>query len=324
MDTITPTPFTFKSADNTSTIHALFWIPEGTPRGIIQLVHGMAEHIGRYEEFASWLAGKGFLVAGHDQIGHGLSAKPKDLGHISITAGKASLLADIHQVRLFAIAKAAEILGVEANIADDESPLPFFLLGHSMGAFEVQVYISHYGEGLSGAIICGGGYVDPVTSAAGNKFAHLLALLNGHEMRSKMLHNMGMGTYSKGVEHPLTELDWLSYNRDNVNDYISDELSGAMFSAGGYAALTSLTEECCQLSCALGVPKDLPLLFIAGEDDPVGDMGEGVKKAYDLARAAGTRDLSCKIYSHMRHEILNEYDALKVYGDVLDWIEERL
>lgn len=321
---ITPTPFYFKSADNYTTIHAQFWIPEGEPRGIVQLVHGMAEHIGRYDDFASWLAGKGFLVAAHDQIGHGLSAKPKDLGHIAIRGGKSSLLADIHQVRLLAIAKAAEILGVEANIAADESPVPYFLFGHSMGSFEVRVYISHYGEGLSGAIICGTGFVDPLKSAAGNKAANAIALINGEDVRSKTLHNMGVGAYSKGVEHPLTELDWLSYNRDNVNAYIADDLSGAMFSAGGYAAVTSLTGECCQLSCAMAVPKDLPLFFIAGEDDPVGDMGEGVQRAYDLAQAAGTRDLSCKIYPHMRHEILNEFDGLKVYGDVLDWIEARL
>ena len=135
---------------------------------------------------------------------------------------------------------------------------------------------------------------------------------------------MGVGAYSKAIKDAKTPLDWLSYNEENVKTYMGDEASGFSFSAGGYGTVTALTREVCDMACCVRVPPELPLLYIAGDGDPVGNMGEGVRISAQMARDAGSQDVTCTIYEHMRHEILNETDHQRVYDDVLAWVEERL
>lgn len=306
-----------ESSDRVSRLHGYIWWPEEgvVPRAAVQLVHGMAEYVGRYDEFARYLNGKGFVVFGHDHIGHGESVASKDdWGNLPVD-GAGILIEDVHRVRTEALARISGAYG--------ELP-PLFLFGHSMGSFVVRAYLARHAFGLSGAIVCGTGFTPPRTSAAGNAMARLIARVRGGDYHSKLLHNMGVGAYSQDIEHAETELDWLSFNRENVERYMADEQCGFMFTAGGYATVTDLIREVCTRECVEAYPKDLPLLYIAGTDDPVGDCGEGVSKAADLAHAAGVADVRCRLYAGMRHEILNERGRQVVFDDVVSWMEGYL
>lgn len=300
----------FASSEGTATIRATLWWPEGGPKAVVQLVHGMAEHISRYDAFASYLASRGFLVCGHDQLGHGDSCPPERWGCLPARTGRDVLVADV---------------GILRGIVERRAPgVPFFLFGHSMGSFVVRAYVSRRGEGLAGAVICGTGFVPPATSAAGNAVARLVCLVRGEDFRSSLLHGMADGAYAKAVPAAQTPFDWLSYNRDNVRAYLADPACGYLFSAGGYATLTALTRETCDARCAAGVPRELPLYYVAGADDPVGDFGRGVEQAYRLALDADASDARLRLWPGMRHEILNEDGRQAVYDDLAQWMEERL
>lgn len=300
------------STDGSTTVHGIIWWPQEDPRGIVQLVHGMAEHIMRYDSFARYLNEQGFVACGHDHVGHGKSVDdPTHWGCLPVRNGRDVLVGDVGRMRDL----------VSERVSND---LPYFIFGHSMGSFVTRAYISECAMGLSGAIICGTGHIPPATSAAGNKLARLIARARGEDYVSKLLGELSIGAYAKAIPNRRTQLDWISYNEDNVDAYIADEQCGFAFSAGGNATLTALTCEVCTPSCCAKVPIGLPLLYIAGDADPVGDMGEGVRKAADMAREAGSVDVTCTIYEHMRHEILNEDDGIRVMADVVAWMEERL
>lgn len=304
----------FPSADGSSTIHARIWRPAAVGAGarlkaIVQVVHGMSEHIHRYDEFARYLCGQGYVVCGDDHIGHGASTEPGRRGCLPAHGGAEALIADEHTLR-----------GIVSAKFDPETP--YVLFGHSLGSFIVRCYLSRHGEGLAGAVICGTGTVPVAVSRAGHALALAIAAARGEDYRSKLLDSMGAGGYAKAVPGP-TGFEWLSYNEDNVRAYVADEECGFMFSAGGYAALTALTAEACSRACAAAAPHDLPLLYISGDGDPVGDMGLGVQAAAELARGAGSLDVTCKVYEHMRHEILQEGGRAEVFADVASWIGEK-
>lgn len=311
--------FSFPSADGASTIHACWWLPAqaespnspAKPRAVVQFIHGMAEHIARYDRFASILTAQGFAVCGHDHIGHGRSvSSPEEFGCLPAKQGASVMVADAQRLRLFA--------------AERFPDLKHFVFGHSMGSFVARSLVSKHGQGLAGAIICGTGNQPLALSKAGNALANLLCLLRGPRSTSSLIHNMAVGAYSKAIEGAKTPNDWLSHDEEVIKSYGVDPLCGYMFSVSGYTALTSLTAEVVTPACAAGVPKDLPLLYIAGEQDPVGDCGKGVRAAVELVRSAGVRDVELIMYADMRHEILNEFGKEKVYADVLGWLEGRL
>ena len=301
---------TFPSADGKSTIHARFWMPDGNaPRAIVQVVHGMSEHIRRYDEFARFLVGRGYVVCGDDHIGHGASTTAEKRGCMPAKNGNEVLIADEHTLR---------------GIAAKKFPgVPHVFFGHSMGSFITRCYLGRHGQGVAAAIICGTGTVPVATSRAGNALARAIAAMRGEDFLSKLIDSLGAGGYSKAVPGP-TGYEWLSHNADNVQRYLDDEECGFMFSAGGYVSLTALTAEACSKSCAASVPHDLPLLYIGGDGDPVGDMGRGVEAAAQLARDAGSVDVTCKVYENMRHEILNEYGRAGVFEDVAAWLDGKV
>ncbi|MBR3690472.1 MAG: lysophospholipase [Eggerthellaceae bacterium] len=309
---VTREEFSFPSADGVSTIHARWWLPVAAkPRAIVQLIHGMSEHIGRYDQFASFLVSCGFAVCGHDHIGHGRSvSSPEEFGCLPAKQGASIMVADAQRLR---------------QIAAERFPgLKHFVFGHSMGSFVARSLVSKHGQGLAGAIICGTGNQALALSKAGNALANLLCKLRGPRSTSSLIHNMAIGAYAKAIKDAKTPNDWLSHDEKLVESYALDPLCGYMFSVSGYAALTKLTGEVVTPACAAGVPKDLPLLYIAGEQDPVGDCGKGVRAAARLVRSAGVNDVELIMYADMRHEILNEFGKEKVYADVLEWLEGRL
>ena len=301
---------TFPSSDGKSTIRARFWMPDdAVPRAVVQVVHGMSEHIRRYDEFARFLVGRGYAVCGDDHIGHGASTTAEKRGCMPAKGGNEALIADEHTLR-----------GIAARKFPD-TPHVFF--GHSMGSFITRCYLGRHGQGVAAAVICGTGTVPVATSRAGNALARAVAAVRGEDFRSKLIDSLGAGSYSKAVPGP-TGYEWLSHNADNVQAYLADEECGFMFSAGGYVSLTALTAEACSKSCAASVPHDLPLLYIGGDGDPVGDMGRGVEAAAQLARDAGSVDVTCKVYENMRHEILNEDGRAGVFEDVAAWLDGKV
>ena len=304
----------FPSADGRSTIRALVWWPAlaaGTrARGVVQVIHGMAEHVERYDALARLFASRGFVVCGDDHAGHGASCDPDGYGCLPARGGAEALVADEHTLRRLV----TERMGSDA---------PYLLLGHSLGSYIARVYLAEHGEGLAGVILSGTGTLPVAVSWAGHALARLICAVRGEKYRSKLLDGMGVGGYARAVPGP-TGCEWLSHNEKNVATYVADPRCGFMFSAGGYAAVTKLTARACSLAWARRAPHDVPLLFVSGAEDPVGDNGRGVRAAAELARQAGQRHVDMRIYEGMRHEIFNEDDGGRVMADVLSWVEERL
>lgn len=305
--------FSFPSACKQSEAHCVEWIDASlAPKGIVQIAHGMSEHIDRYDEFARHLASRGFIVVGQDHIGHGKSVNTQeDWGHMPLKGGDKILVENAQILRTLAQDKHGK-------------QLPYFFFGHSMGSYMLRCYLARHGKGLAGAVICGTGFVAPATSKAGNALCKLIAAVKGERYKSKLVDSMAAGGFNKAIEEPRTELDWLSHNQENVDSYINDERCGFMFTVGAYATLTSMTATACSLSCTQAYPAELPLLYISGQDDPVGNNGAGVEKAAELARKAGLSDVTVKLYEHMRHEILNEDDKQQVMNDISAWLEKHL
>ena len=282
-----------------------------SPKAVVQIVHGMAEYIDRYDDFARYLVSRGFVVCAEDHVGHGGSATgPDDFGHIPIKGGKRIVVGDVHTLRVM--------------VAPLFPDVPYVMYGHSMGSFIVRAYIARHGSGLAACVLSGTGNVPANISKAGNTLARFLASIWGETHRSKTIDNMGAGAYGKKIENARTPLDWLSTDKSVVDAYIADDKCGFMFTVGGYATLLDLTAEVVTPECAARVAKDLPILLVAGDNDPVGDMGVGVKAAAQLLSDAGVRTVDCKIYKGMRHEIHNEADKAQVYDDVASWIEKHV
>ena len=335
----------FPSADGRSTIRALVWWPAlaagARPRGVVQVIHGMAEHVERYGALACLFAAHGFVVCGDDHAGHGASCDPDSYGCLPARGGAEALVADEHTLRRLMTERVGAYV-------------PYLLLGHSLGSYIARVYLAERGEGLAGVVLSGTGTLPVAVSWAGHARArrtraaglgrgsvrvagplpvalvwagHALARLTcaarGEDYRSKLLDGMGVGGYARAVPGP-TGCEWLSHNEKNVATYVADSRCGFMFSAGGYAAVTKLTARACSLAWARRAPHDVPLLFVSGAEDPVGDNGRGVRAAAELARRAGQRHVDVRIYEGMRHEIFNEDDGGRVMADVLSWVEERL
>ena len=305
----------YRSSDGKTQIRALTWEPEKNPgiapAGIVQIVHGMSEHVERYDEFARYLVSRGYIVCANDHIGHGESvADPSEWGCLPSVGGKEVLINDVHELRKTVASRYAR-------------QTPYIMFGHSMGSFIVRAYLARFAEGLAAAVICGTGQQPLLLSKFGNLVARRIAASKGDAYKSTFLDGLGAGSFAKKIDNPRTEFDWISTDDAVVDAYIADESCGVMFSAGGYATLTDLTGEVVTAAAAGAVPADLPLLFIAGALDPVGDMGKGVERAVEQYRRAGVETVDLKLYEGMRHEILNDPGRAEVYADVADWIDEH-
>lgn len=311
-DSILRDPIRFPSSDGKTQLCGFIWHdPEAqNPKAVVQIAHGMAEHIERYDDFARFLVRSGYLVCGYDQLGHGKSCDPSRYGMLPAQQGKDYLVEDQHKMRELMRKRYAG--------------LPYFVFGHSLGSYIMRSYITRHGEGLAGCVLSGTGHIAPAISKAGHFLAARVCKKSGEDTLSPTLDSMGAGGYNRGIANPRTDFDWLSYNEANVDRYIADPACGFMFSAGGYAVVTSLTAEVCSKKCFAKTPKSLPLLFVSGAEDPVGDCGKGVNRAFSMAREAGIVDVTCKLYDHMRHEILNEAENHVVYEDVRGWLDEHV
>ncbi len=306
--------FTFLSSDGKTKLHGVRWLPaDGNVVGVLQLVHGMVEYIERYDGFATFMTQHGWVVVGHDHLGHGDSASSKDdLGYFCEEDPSGALVEDIHLLR---------------TMTQKAYPnVPYFMLGHSMGSYLLRKYIALHGEGISGAILTGTGHVPTKTSELGLKVVAFLTKLKGSRYRSKLVKNLTFGKSYKNFDMTGTDPDnsWLTKDTEIVKKYYRDPFCTYSFTLNGYRGLMETTLFDCQQENINRIPKMLPVLIASGEDDPVGDLGAGVREVDRMFRAAGIRDVTMKLYRGDRHEILNEADRMQVYSDILGWIEVRM
>ena len=299
----------YPSHDGKTTIHACIWRPEGEIKGVVQIIHGMCEYAERYAPFAKFLNSKGYLVCAEDHLGHGKSVTAEsELGYFNKQRSTKIISDDIHALQL--------------AVKEQTSDKPYFVLGHSMGSFFCRKYISLYGEEIDGAIIMGTGFKGKLTLDFALAFVRLNVLLRGWRHRSKFILKLAFGSYNKRFKPAKTNNDWLSKDESNVSAYEADPLCGFPFTNNGYNILFSILKDACSNRTINSVPKDLPVYFVAGTDDPVGDYGKGVKKVKSKFEKAGIKDVSITLYEGARHEILNDFCKEQVESDILEFIEK--
>ena len=305
--------FSFPSADRRTTVHAVRWTPEdGKYRAVLQITHGMVEYIERYRAFAEFLNDNGFLVVGHDHIGHGESVVSKDEWGFFAEHPSDTVVADMHTLR---------------EMTQKEHPgVPYFMLGHSMGSYMLRKYLAIHGEGLTGAIIMGTGCIPDNTTKLAMFIAKLQAAFFGWHHRSKLLQKLSYDKYYHQFD--LTGKDasnsWLTKDEEIVKTYYADPKCTFVFTVNAYMGLFEAVLFDNQQENIEAVPKSLPLFFVSGAMDPVGGCGSGVKKVYNKFDAAGKEDITLKLYDNDRHEILNETDRDVVYHDILAWMNVHL
>lgn len=303
--------FTFDSRDGQSKIHAVRWVPEGKVVCILQIVHGMAEYVERYEDLAQYLGEKGILVTGDDHLGHGKSVAENGIyGYFCEQDPATVVVRDVHRLK---------------KLTQEEYPgVPYVILGHSMGSFILRNYLFRYGTGIQGAIVCGTGSQPGAIVKLSRMMAALQGAFLGQKHVAKMIDKIAFGSYNKKIENPRTSFDWLCTDEGVVDAYVKDKLCGFIFTVNGFRTLFTLLDRLNQEENLNAMPKTLPVHFISGDMDPVGNYGKGVRKAYEDFEKAGMERISLKLYPGCRHELLNETNKKQVYEDIYPWIMERV
>lgn len=305
--------FYYESRDGKSKIHAIRYTPEGNmePCAVVQIVHGMAEYFERYEEFAEFLTGKGFVVVGEDHIGHGKSVGKKGrCGYFCEGDAATVVIRDVHRLKKMT----QEIY----------SKLPYVIMGHSMGSFIVRNYITRYGTGVEGSIIMGTGMVPLPLVRMSKMMAGLQALFLGDEHVSKFIDKLAFGSYNDHIESPATPFDWLTRDANRVAKYVADPMCGFLFTVNGFATLFELIYRLYNTEILNKIPKTLPILMISGKEDPVGEYGKGVQRAYESLCGIGMKNVGLKMYDGARHELLNETNREEVFNDIYRWLEANI
>ena len=303
--------FGFPSASGEHTIHCRLWSPDGPVRGVVQLVHGVAEHIGRYDDFAGFLAANGLAAVGDDHLGHGLSVKDdSELGWFAEEDGWEKIVRD--EKTLY------------ERMGEKFPGVPRVLLGHSMGSFIARTYLGWYPEDFAACILSGTGHTPGLVCRGGRLLAQREIRRHGSKFRSQTLQNMAFGSYLKGIENPIGQNDWICRDEAVIRRYGEDPLCGFTASAELMHEMMRGLEIIGSDAHQRKMRRDLPVLFIAGDADPVGNWGKGVQIVVRRFRDVGMEDVTLKLYPGARHEVLNELNRREVWDDVLRWIDEKI
>lgn len=306
--------FTFTDTENIP-IFVYKWTPEDISKavGIVQIMHGMAEHAGRggYERFANVLSANGFIVYANDHRGHGKTAGTVEkTGFIGEKNGFDMMVKDEYMI---------------SDRAGKEHPgLPLFVFAHSMGSFIAQLYAEESGSRLKGLVLSGTNGPGGSLVAAGRIIAGLLSVLQGKRHRSPLLDSMSFGSFNSHFKPNRTAFDWLSRDNAEVDKYVADPFCGFICATSTFYFLTDALLRMHKPAAMKRIPKTLPILMVSGANDPVGVNGAGVKLLADIYRTNGVADLTVKLYPDARHEILNETNRDEVMADVVAWLQARL
>ncbi|MDE7246114.1 MAG: lysophospholipase [Oscillospiraceae bacterium] len=304
----------FPSSDGHTLIHVNQWTPAGREiRGVVQIAHGVAEYGGRYKPFAQFLCSHGFVVAANDHLGHGQSLiEDAPMVYFGKKDGWQHVVDDMDELH--------------RRTAKAFPHKPYFLFGHSMGSFLSRTYLIRFPGLLDGCILCGTGHPSAAFIAGGKLIAgrEIRRLGGRNDAYSVRADDLAFGAYNRHFSPVRTKFDWISASTGNVDAYIADPLCGGDVTLGLFWDMLDGLHYITKQSNIDEMDRELPVFFIAGDQDPVGDMGRGVERAYQCFKKAGVRDLSIKLYHGLRHEILNENSRMYVFQDVLDWLSARI
>ena len=307
---IRTTHFHYPSARDGCSIHALEWAPEGPPRGIVHLVHGISEHIGRYDETARFLAEHGFLVCGEDHLGHGRTVTDGSYGFFAPENGWTLAARDVRALRKLEGAR--------------HPNLPYFLLGHSMGSFLTRTYLILWPGTVSGAVLMGTGQEPAPLVALGKRISALECRRLGPRGVSPLVHTLSLGAYNRRFRPSRTPSEWLSRDPAEVDAFLADPLCQSRPTVSLFRDMMGGLQLIARRDQLARMDPSVPVCFLSGQEDPVGGMGRGVEQVVRMFQDAGCRDLSLHLYPGARHELFHEQNRREVWADLLDWLEDRL
>lgn len=291
-------------------LHCCRWMPEGEPKAVLQIVHGIAEYIERYDDFARFLNGLGYVVVAEDHMGHGQ------------TVGTGGTQGYFEGGWFTAVSDSYALL---RKTKAEYPQIPYVLFGHSMGSFMARTILEVYPDsGITAAVICGTGWQPRAILPGAIGICQLACKKVGEKNPSDTLQNMVFGGYNKRVEYPRTAFDWLTRDAKVVDAYIAHPSCGFTATTGLLRDLLTGIRFIEQKQNLAKMNKDLPVLFIAGGDDPVGNYGKGVTRAAEEFRKAGMKHVACRLFPLGRHEILNEINRREVYDFTAKWLGEQL
>ena len=301
--------FSYPSSDKIHTVHAREWVPEGRPRGVVQIVHGVAEHVGRYDSAARFLASRGYVVCGEDHLGHGLTAGGK-FGYFGPRNGRDLVARDVRRLR---------------QLEGEKFPnLPYVILGHSMGSFLTRTYLIRWPGTVDAAVLSGTGQEPAAAVAAGKALSGSLCRLKGPDHVSKLVNELSLGSYNKAFKPNRTSSDWLSRDEGAVDAFLADPLCAFTPTVSMFRDMMAGLQFIANRANLAKMNKSTPIYLLSGGQDPVGSMGAGVRKVEGMLRSAGCRDVTVKLYPGGRHEMFNEINRQEVFNDLIAWIESKL
>lgn len=292
-------------------LHVYRWLPDRPARAVVMIVHGMAEHGGRYARFAKSLTAHGYAVYAPDLPGHGKTAGDEnERGHFADRDGWTHVLRAVHEV--------------QRTAQREHSRLPVAIFGHSMGSFILQHYAVRYGDRLDAAIFSG------THGDLGPKRRLALALLKtealvlGARHKSALGEQIGFKDYARKFKDRRSDFDWLSRDAEEVKAYIADPHCGHRCSAQLWCDILDACGSLTDLERLRRIPKKLPVLIVSGERDPVSEGERGAKILAQNYKRAGLKDVEVKVYPEARHELLNETNRDEVTDDVRAWLKDKI
>ncbi len=298
------------STDGIHYLNGIIYIPIGTPKATVQIIHGMSEHVELYEEFMGKLAENGYAAFIHDQLGHGKTAGSlDDLGFFAEKDGDVFLVDDA-----FAFSE---------DLLNSYRGLDHILFGHSMGSFAARICAEKYPQMADMLIIEGTG--GPQKGASlGMAIAEFGSLIKGTDHRADLTQKVFYDIYNHEFKEEDNDFSWLTRDRETIERHTNDEYFNFTFSWKAMYDLMTLLTKCNSDEWFDNFRTDIPTLIISGEKDPVGENGKGVLEVFKRLEEKGVGDLSFKLYGDCRHELLNELNKNDVMNDILTWIDNRI
>ena len=303
--------FFYESSTGKNKIRARMCIPDGSPKGVVQIAHGIAEHIDRYEDFMRFLAENAYVAVGNDHLGHGKSiARLDEQGIFAENNGWSFVVEDMKKLR--------------EQVKEQFPNIPYVFFGHSMGSFLTRTFLILHPDLYDAAILSGTGHQSAALINGGYLAAQLMTKLKGPRASGQALNDMAFGSYCKRIENPRTPFDWLSRDNETVDRYIADPLCGFVCKTSLYRDMMGGLKFLTSQKNIGKMNKKAPIYFMSGAEDPVGDYGAGVEKAYKSFCNAGLTDVMIRLYPGGRHEMLNEINRDTVKQDILNWLNEKI
>lgn len=303
--------FYFLSSTGINRIRVKTCTPDGPVRGFVQIAHGVADHAERYTDFMRFLAENGFASAADDHLGHGQSIEREDdKGFFADSEGWWRVLDDLKTVH--------------DTMKEEYPDVPYIFFGHSMGSFLARSYLIRYPDDCDAVILSGTGQQGGLLVFSGYAVASFLVKKNGPRGDGKVLNDMAFGSYNKKIPQQKTDFDWISRDEEQVKKYIDDPFCGFVCKCSLYRDMMDGIRFISDKKNLEKMNRRTPVYFMSGADDPVGDYGKGVEKAYKMFCDAGMKDVMMRLYPGGRHEMLNEINRADVYRDILNWLNEHI